>query len=207
MEAIVIVPVVLALNTAVASQIVSRFDFTGLPYKTKCELLNRISSIMFQLYLCYNGIYLTPERAEWVAGSMVGYMIYETIHMTFYCRSIDMYIHHAVFPLAYILSISYMDKEERLAHLTRITTIAWMLESTAPFLTVSWCLHTFKYPNNTFHKIFKVLTGVYWSFIRIGVFPYYIYLVNDVRYYSISIPLYALQLYWFRLIVKKIVLK
>lgn len=205
MEAVLIVPLLLTLNTAVASHILPRFTAVqALKRETYYELLNRSSSILFQLYLCYNGFYLTPERVEWMAGSMAGYMLYETIHMAFYSRSIDMYIHHTVYPLAYVISLYGSDKETRLLDFTRIVTLSCLLESTSPFLTVSWCLHTFKYPVNETHKFFRLVAGIYWSFVRIGVFPYYIFLINDMRYYAICIPFFGLQLYWFRLILKKI---
>ena len=199
MESLLLVPCILTVNTVAAAGLVSQFNaYNALNSKKKYELLSRITGCMFQLYVCYRGFYINQD-AHTFLHEVAGYMIYEMVHMLFYSDSLPMYFHHVVYLYFYATRFSY--SHEIVIH---FATYIWMLESTAPLLSVCWTLHLFNYPDTPVHKGLKLLGFLYWSVIRIGVFPYILYTTEPANVYLGGSVIVALNLYWFTLLLKRV---
>ncbi len=200
MEGLYIVPSVLFLNTFLSYNLLSPLEnYRKLKVHHRYELLNRISSSLFQLFIVYNGLYMKTDDVLRVTSQITGYMIYELLYMPFYVRSYEMYIHHIICILSFIAK-DYSPKED----LETFASYSCILESTAPFFTIVWCLEKFEYPKNLLYKSVQIAAVSYWTFIRVILFPYLLYSRGSPIIYFLGVPLYLLQLYWFSLILKKI---
>ena len=199
MESALLVSCLLTLNTAAAAGIASQFSaFNALNKKKKFELVNRITGSMFQLYVCYRGFYMA-ENVHTFIYEVAGYMISEMVFMSLYSDSLLMYIHHiASLYFAYIHT-QYPDEV-----VIRVATYIWMLESTAPLLSVCWILHLFNYPTTLVHKAIKMFAFLYWSAIRVGVFPYMLYTSESTQVSLYGSSIVAMNMYWFTLLLKRV---
>jgi hypothetical protein len=200
MESLYIVPTCLLANTLFTYQCISPFEgYKKLKEAHKYELLNRITASLFQVFIVCNGMYMTSNNDHMrLTSQMTGYMIYELVYMPLYSNSVGMYLHHILYVLAFI-SHQYASQED----LEFFASASYILESTAPFLTLVWCLEKYEYPKNMLHKSIEAVAASYWSCIRIVVFPYIIYSRGSSIVYCFGIPLYLLQWYWFTLILKR----
>ena len=199
MESALLISCCLVVNTAAATAVLSQFNaFNELNRKKKYELVNRITGSMFQLYLCYKGFYIADTFHTFIY-EVAGYMISDMVFMSLYSDSLVMYIHHiASLYFAYIHT-QYSDEV-----IIRVATYIWMLESTAPLLSVCWILHIFKYPDTLVHKAIKMFAFLYWSAIRVGVFPYMLYTSESTEVSLYGSSIVVLNVYWFTLFLKKI---
>jgi hypothetical protein len=198
MNAILIVPPVLLLNTMLAWSILQRFSaYARQPMPIKMELLNRISGCCFQLYLIYSGFYLTSDEAVNAYNqATTGYMLYDLAFMSLHSKTWPMYFHHGFYIVVYLNRVAFAQEYH-----TKFAQMTWLLESSSPLLTLTWTLHTFEYPLNQIHKTTRILCFIYWSLTRVIIFPYFIYTWG---LYMIGIPFYLLQLYWFKLLLRRI---
>jgi hypothetical protein len=199
MESAFLISCCLVVNTAAATAVLSQFNaFNELNRKKKYELVNRITGSMFQLYLCYKGFYIADTFHTFIY-EVAGYMISEMVFMSLYSDSLVMYIHHiASLYFAYIHT-QYSDEV-----IIRVATYIWILESTAPLLSVCWILHIFNYPNTLVHKAIKMFAFLYWSVIRVGIFPYMLYTSESTEVSLYGSSIVVLNVYWFTLFLKKI---
>lgn len=199
MESALLISCCLVVNTAAATAVLSQFNaFNELNRKKKYELVNRITGSMFQLYLCYKGFYIADTFHTFIY-EVAGYMISEVVFMSLYSDSLVMYIHHiASLYFAYIHT-QYSDEVS-----IRVATYIWMLESTSPLLSVCWILYIFKYPDTLVHKAIKMFAFLYWSAIRVGMFPYMLYTSESTEVSLYGSSIVVLNVYWFTLFLKKI---
>lgn len=199
MESALLVSCLLTLNTAAAAGIASQFNaFNALNKKKKFELVNRITGSMFQLYVCYRGFYMA-ENVHTFIYEVAGYMISEMVFMSLYSDSLVMYIHHIASLYFVYIHTQYPDEV-----VIRVATYIWMLESTAPLLSVCWMLHLFNYPTTLVHKAVKALAFLYWSAIRVGVFPYMLYTSESTQVSLYGSSIVAMNMYWFTLLLKRV---
>jgi len=198
MNSIVLVPSVLLLNTTVFSNVLQYFGaYTRLQRATQLELLNRISGLCFQFYLVYSGFFLaSDESVNAFNQATVGYMIYDLAHMSLFSKSWPIYFHHGFYIIVYLNNAAFAQEYH-----TIFAQMTWLLESSSPLLTLTWTLHTFEYPLNQIHKMTRILCFIYWSLTRVIIFPYFIYTRG---LYMVGIPFYLLQLYWFKLLLRRI---
>lgn len=201
MEELLIVPALLTVNSLVSHNIFNIFArYRELVSEKKYELINRITGGLFLLYICYTGIYTSSdEDVKSFIRQVAGYMLYETGHLILYSHALPMYIHHCVYIFCYLIMNTSTEENRYI-----FFKITWFLESTAPLLSVCWCLHLFKYPDTYLHKFIKAIAFLYWSLIRVVYFPYYIIRTRDIVVYTLGFPIILLNLYWFRLLVKRI---
>ena len=199
MESALLVSCLLTLNTAAAAGIASQFSaFNALNKKKKFELVNRITGSMFQLYVCYRGFYMA-ENVHTFIYEVAGYMISEMVFMSLYSDSLVMYIHHIASLYFVYIHTQYPDEV-----VIRVATYIWMLESTAPLLSVCWMLHLFNYPTTLVHKAIKMFAFLYWSAIRVGVFPYMLYTSESTQVSLYGSSIVAMNMYWFTLLLKRV---
>ena len=199
MESALLVSCLLTLNTAAAAGIASQFSaFNALNKKKKFELVNRITGSMFQLYVCYRGVYMA-ENVHTFIYEVAGYMISEMVFMSLYSDSLVMYIHHIASLYFVYIHTQYPDEV-----VIRVATYIWMLESTAPLLSVCWMLHLFNYPTTLVHKAIKMFAFLYWSAIRVGVFPYMLYTSESTQVSLYGSSIVAMNMYWFTLLLKRV---
>jgi hypothetical protein len=199
MDPLSIVPCVLTLNAITVSYLIShRKEYHTLAQEKQYELVNRITGSMFQLYLCYSGFYLNLETSESFLRSFAGYILYDTGHMIMYTDSLPMYMHHFVV-LFFFVTRFLFSAESR----SEFANYIWILESTAPCLSVCWILHVFKYPTTHCYRALTLLVFIYWAVIRVGVFPYMLYMNDSVVIRLGGSMFVALNLYWCRLLLKK----
>lgn len=202
MEDLLIVPAVLTANSLVAQHICNNFTaYRELVAAKKYELINRITGSLFILYICYMGTYISSdEDVKHFIRNVAGYMLYDMAHMSFYSQSLAMYLHHCAF-LGFYLSMNIFSEQDRYIFYKSV----WMLESTAPFLTVCWCLHLFKYPDTYTHKMMKIISFIYWTLIRIIYQPYYLYTTANTIVCILGSSIVVLNIYWFRLLLKRVI--
>lgn len=201
MEDLILIPTLLTVNSCLFHTILVNFDnYSKLTRDKKFECVGRISGSLFQLYLVYTGFYASSDKAViQFIRQIAGYMIYEICHMLTHSTMISMYIHHCVCLLACMLV--YIVKEEERYMFYKST---WLLESTAPLLSVCWLLHTFNYPDTRLHTFIKVFTFLYWSCIRMLYFPYYIWISGHTSVCVVGFPVIILNTFWFRLLLKRV---
>lgn len=198
MNPILIIPSILLLNTTVFSYVLQHFGaYTRLQRPTQLEFLNRISGLCFQLYLLYSGFYLaSDESVNAFNQATAGYMIYDLAHMSLFSKTWPMYFHHGFYIVVYLNRAAFAQEYH-----TKCAQMVWLLESSSPFLTLTWTLHTFEVPLNQIHTAIRILCFIYWSLTRVIIFPYFIY---SWGVYMIGIPFYLLQLHWFKLLLRRI---
>jgi hypothetical protein len=126
-------------------------------------------------------------------------MISEMVFMSLYSDSLVMYIHHIASLYFVYIHTQYPDEV-----IIRVATYIWMLESTAPLLSVCWILHLFKYPDTLVHKAIKMFAFLYWSVIRVGVFPYILYTSESAQVSLYGSSIVAMNVYWFTLLLKRV---
>jgi len=199
MESALLVSCCLVVNAAAATGVLSQFNaFNAVNRKKKYELVNRITGSMFQLYVCYRGFYIADTFHTFIY-EVAGYMISEMVFMSMYSDSLVMYIHHIASLYFVYIHTQYPDEV-----VIRVTTYIWMLESTAPLLSVCWILHLFKYPDTLVHKAIKMFAFLYWSVIRVGVFPYILYTSESAQVSLYGSSIVAMNVYWFTLLLKRV---
>jgi hypothetical protein len=199
MESALLISCCLVVNTAAATGVLSQFNaFNALNRKKKYELVNRITGSMFQLYVCYRGFYIADTLHTFIY-EVAGYMISEMVFMSLYSDSLVMYIHHIASLYFVYIHTQYPDEV-----IIRVATYIWMLESTAPLLSVCWILHLFKYPDTLVHKAIKMFAFLYWSVIRVGVFPYILYTSESAQVSLYGSSIVAMNVYWFTLLLKRV---
>jgi len=201
MEDLLIVPAVLTANSLATQHICNNFTaYRELVAEKKYELINRITGSLFILYICYTGNYISSdEDVKDFIRQIAGYILYDTGHMILYTRSLPMYIHHCAFILFYLMMNRFSEQDRYI-----FCKSVWMLESTAPFLTVCWCLHLFKYPDTYIHKMIKIISFIYWTLIRIVYQPYYLYTTANIVVCTLGSSIVVLNIYWFRLLLKRV---
>lgn len=171
--------------------------FQAFDAHTKHEWVGRIAGSLSQLgiILCWM---LEGPTTVWGQSLLIGYTLHDILHMLVYETDITSYIHHIVSVTVFGLMKLTMTPEQ--TESTALATV--ILESTSPVLSLTWLLKQAGYSG---HPLFKYIAGgaaVFFGLMRCGVFPWAMAKKMDRTTALVLIPFLALNVYWFRKIVK-----
>jgi hypothetical protein len=199
--AICLTPLLLQLNYYTMTYIFSFLrNFNILDDSKKKEIISRVNSITMNSIISLSYFVVTShEDIMIVYNIFAGFLIFDI----FYCTTHDMVAHH-IFSMLYCLYAKYMVEPE---HLNLLFTGMVVLESSAIFLSVSWITKAMDYPLNCAHKSLILFSYVYWSTMRVVIFPYIFYIFDSYYGKIISSPFLILNFYWFVLLTRIIVSK
>lgn len=196
-------PLLLQLNYYIMTHILSfSQNFNLIDHSKKKEIISRVNSISMNSIISLSYFFVrSHEDIMIVYNIFAGFLIFDI----FYCTTYDMVAHH-IFSMLYCLYAKYMVEPE---NLNLLFTGMVVLESSAIFLSVSWITKAMDYPLNCAHKSLILFSYIYWSTMRVVIFPYIFYIFDSYYGKIISSPFLILNFYWFvilsRIIVSKII--
>jgi hypothetical protein len=175
-------------------------DYEGMAEHKKHEFIARINGVMFTIYMLTMRMFGTSYTdTVSIIEQFIAYLVYDAGHMTFYAKSLDFYIHHAILMIAYTFSSHAGDVA------SRCFDAICILEATNPSFSLGWMMEALKYPNDTLHMGVRAAVFVIWTLVRMVFYPYWI---GTVAWSSTPVTLASsaymvLNVYWFWLLCKK----
>jgi hypothetical protein len=197
-----ILPIVLGLNAVALYYLLNGIpDYGELPEHKKHEFLARVNGLLFIVYLVIRRVFThDPHDVMEQLTQIVGYMVYDCAHLTYYAKSMDYYIHHLFYFSCYFIGVPFASE----TNVKLFYDLTCMLESTGPFMTVAWMLDALNYPAGQVQTSAQILAFVTWTLIRMVLFPYWIMTVVPQSYMLYPLSFMVLNCYWFYLLVKKV---
>jgi hypothetical protein len=167
--------------------------FKAFSAKMKTEWVNRINATIVDSLLVAFGV-LEGHTSEWGLATVIGYFIFDVIHMLLYDPTYLTGISHHVVSMTVVgLGKLVMTAEQA----GSATTGAAILMSTSPLLNFTWLLHK---SGNSGHPLFKYIAGlmaVSYGVIRLGIFPWFMATKMDRVTAMVFLPLLGMSVYWF----------
>lgn len=103
---------------------------------------------------------------------MLGYLLFDCIHDTYYGWSFDMFLHHGVGATSHILTLAYFNKAAMY-----ICMIVYLAEGSTPFLSISWIMNQVKLKDTLLFKIASTLLIVNFFVFRVVMSPVCFYVL------------------------------
>ena len=190
------------LNGAFTHTILSVYSntYTRLASLDKHETVGRVNCLLYQFYILYMAL-MSNSNDEYIQTSkqFTLFMILDMVHYIFYVDNISNYLHHIIT----ILSILYANSEyASIDTLAIFNHLLIVFESTNPPMSISWIANKFGYKDYLSFKIWGAFTFFNWTFIRIFYLSYYAYNVKAFNDQIIIIPFLALNIFWFKPLIK-----
>lgn len=167
------------------------------------EAITRLNGLALQVCICASFfVHKDLNDILRIFYIFVGHMIYDL----FYVDTPAMKAHHLLcisIPIIYHTYLKYIFE-------TTYTDVYYvykglvLLESTSPLLNCVWLFHHFQYPNTILHACIKAAAALYWTVMRMIVFPYMVF--TDGTFYShiFMYPFIPLNLIWFYALLKRV---
>lgn len=159
---------------------------------TKIQLLwyNKAASfqhavIMFSLTLYYwlvknpSWSIETPTDGQYesiVISIMIGYLLFDSLHDTYYGWSFDMFLHHTVGAVSHLLTLAYFNKAAMY-----VSMIVYLAEGSTPFLSISWIMNQAKLNHTLLFKIASFLLIFNFFVFRVIMSPICLYTMIHTR--------------------------
>jgi hypothetical protein len=192
------IPLLLAANAVFLYTLFNGIpEFDALTEETKQEFTGRLNGIAFTLYWMFMGFFSPNPSAR--LAEFVAYTLYDMGHMMTYSSKVDYYLHHITFLVIYAVVALFLGPAE----MSLLTTASYFLESTNPFLSLSWMFTVLKYPMDDIHKSVQAITFVVWTLVRMVFFNYWGYTTLTSAHLPFFVPWFILNCYWFWLLCKK----
>ena len=194
--------VVAALMVASVGQWIV-FDQTTPIFKTfdtkmKTEWVNRVNAMFVDALLTWFGV-VEGHTSEWGLATVVGYFIFDLIHMFLYDPTyLTGLAHHVVSMTVVGLGKLAMTDEQAAS----ATTAATFLMSTSPLLNLTWLLHKGGYSDQPYFKYIAGLMILSYGITRLGLLPWFMATKMDKVTAALFLPLLGVSVYWFYKIVK-----
>jgi len=194
-----ITPIVLQLNYLLMQTFFQQYSstYSSLPAHKKTEVIARLNSILVGASTSIAWFYIyAPEDIVLIGRLFIGYLIYDMAYVT----TSSMVIHH-VTGIAICYSGKYFSS---LSVLRNVLSIMGALESSAIVISLCWLMNTAKYPQNRVNTVVKAGSFLYWTTMRLGVFPYLLYISDSYAVKIAFLPILFLNIYWFKVILEYI---
>ena len=172
--------------------------FNAFSAKMKTEWICRVNAMVVDSLLTGFGV-LEGHTSEWGLATVVGYFVFDLIHMLLYDPTyLTGLAHHVVSMSVVGLGKLAMTDEQA----GNATTAASILMSTSPLLNLTWLLHKGGYSDQPYFKYIAGLMAVSYGVTRLGVLPWFMATKMDKVTAAVFVPLLALSVYWFYKIAK-----
>lgn len=194
-----ITPIVLQLNYLLMQTLFQQYSstYSSLPAHKKTEAIARLNSMLVGASTSIAWFYIyAPEDIVLIGRLFIGYLIYDMAYVT----TSSMAIHHIVTAV-----ICYYTKYISSPNVLRnMLSIMGALESSAITISLCWLMNTAKYPQNRVNTVVKAGSFLYWTTMRLGVFPYLLYICDSYAVKIAFSPILFLNIYWFKVILEYI---
>jgi len=196
-----IIPVLLTINAVLMYWLFKENpDYVDMAEHKKHEFVARINGLLFSMYMLLMWFFVGSHKDSLsMIEQALAYMVYDAGHLTFYAKSPDFFIHHA------IIWIGYLFGGLSEYNVTTGFDALCILESTNPFLSLSWLLEALKYPYDNMHMGILAVTFGIWTLVRMVYYPYWASM-NAMKTTSltlVNVGYMMLNTYWFYLLCKK----
>jgi hypothetical protein len=193
-DSLIVTPIALQLNYYLMQYVLSWSRiFSQLSEEKREETLARLNGILVNSTIIIAWFFVnTPEDMIYMSRLFAGYLIYDIP----YAKDFSMVFHH-LFSIALHFYTKEMSGPDEIRQLCNI---AASLESSALFISLSWLSSVANHRN----VYLRTFTFVFWTIMRLGVFPYIVYGGDSQVFKIIFTPLAALNVYWFTMLVKHV---
>jgi len=177
--------------------------------------------IMFYLAVYYwlvkNPTWLYMESTDgqyetFVMSVMVGYLVYDSLHESYYGWNFDMFLHHFIGAISHVATLIYFNKAAMY-----FTMIVYLAEASTPFLSISWIMYQVKLKDTWMFQVASALLLINFFIFRSILSPINLYLIvyseaiwgnTDIDKYlfygntAVVVFFTALNQFWFYKLVK-----
>jgi hypothetical protein len=162
--------------------------YNAFNFVQKCEWLAWTNTVIFQssfsvAYLVYNA------SANTLGKYFLSYVLYDTVFLSFYNRSLLMYIHHA-------LAIGVLWLLDSLGLNDHAPPAVIYLESSNILLGVTWLLNRAGYGKTTFTKVIGAIALAIYIINRAVLFPNHLLFVAPRQILLYMSPFLPMNYYW-----------
>jgi hypothetical protein len=166
--------------------------------KLKTEWVNRINATVVDSLLVGFAL-LEGHTSHWGLATVLGYFLFDVIHMFLYDATYLTGISHHVISITVVgLGKLAMTADQAAS----ATTAAAILMSVSPLLNFTWLLHKSGNSAHPYFKYIAALMAVSYGVIRLGIFPWFMATKMDRVTAAVFLPLLGLSVYWFYQIAK-----
>ena len=167
--------------------------FQAFSPKLKGEWLSRINATVMDSLLVGFG-FLEGHTSHWGFATVVGYFIFDAVHMLLYDATYLTGISHHIVSMTLVgLEKLAMTAEQAAS----TTTAGSILLSTSPLLNLTWLLHKSGNSTQPYFKYVAALMAIYYGVVRLVVFPWFMATKMDRVTAAVFLPLFGLSIYWF----------
>jgi hypothetical protein len=166
--------------------------FQAFDWQTKHEWINRTTASVVTSLIVGLAV-LQGSASRWGMALTTAYFLHDLGHTLLYDSDIANYVHHVV-SLAITLLMKFVMTPEQAE---TVTTAAAILESTNPFVNLSWLLKRAGYNDRPWFKYAAGGMVAVFGIMRVVIFPWFLATKMDRGLMMLFAPIAALNVFWF----------